>query len=1535
MQNKKILIAFGLFFALFLIFFLPVAVRAYGNNGHTGLTKEITNLYNAIYDPDLTLGQMQFLIQGSADEDTAPRWINHFFDPITGKEWLGKRLQGVSEEKVREIAKIIFGKDPVSALNWVHNQDLQAADYRLYQGNRAFESAVFFYSEGNKDNAFYNLGHILHLIEDMAVPAHTRQDSHFDMPVPELFEQLTGISFDKGEPYENWAEKYTAENSELNIASKLKKDYTPICDSLDECLISLAKYSNNIFFSNDTIIDKDYKLPIIFYSKDIFKDSKIFRYYYDEENNILFRGEIDSITKILRNATIDLFDIHQAYWSNLSERAVLAGVEVIKYFYDQAEKAKNKEIAVKKPPKPSFLALSKGISPYGELAKTYRFAKETGEEFQARLNEAGKELVLSMSDFFNRLVSFNPFLAFTPPSFSIKETIFSEEIEGLPDPFEEEDSRDKTDEIITGIVEYMIGTGGPSFNFQSKEDIQEALDDIAEKIDIIRMQVELLLGPGDNASDNEQDNQENNNNQNNSQNTGNSGGGGGGGSGGGGGGGSNPVVYPKILISEIQTAGLTDEKEEFVELYNPNNEEVVLTSWYLHRKTETGSDYSTFASNTLFSGKKIVPKGYFLIARQESSFVSLADIITDNSLGNSGSSSSLVIKNPNGEISDKLGFGQGQDYESVPALSPGKAKSLGRKLVNETEQDTDNNLADFEIQNPTPKAKNTTFVEPPAPLLPNPTDITAPQISFSLSAIQTSLTFTINFVLVDPITTVSPSGVDSYIFRWKEEEIPPAGEWQEDAPVKVLGGLTPQYSASREFIGEDEKTYYFQIKTKDVVGNESDWQPETLAKTKISVPKKILINEIQIDSIVGTGGADDDWVELYNPNNVDVSLAGWSIQRYSKKTPCAVPEKPDSRKAFSNNEKEIFAIPAKGFYLIVSTQASADLQAKADMLISWSLTDNNTIHLVRNENNIESSDDPDIVDKVGFGEDACFAETEPALNLPEGKSIERKKIGADTDDNSADFRIAYEPTSKGASPKISIEDATNYPADMGSSLPGTIYYFLKIKWQAAGGAAGYYDAQYKKNGGDWQNWLAQTIKTEETLRTPYSLLTDNIYHFRARMTDTEGNTGDWQEIAVNLINPVVINEVAYFGTNSSREDQWIELHNRNNEPIDLTGWRLSSYSASIELSGIIPAKGYFILERNDDNVISALSANQIFTGSLLGGNNLYLYNKNNRYIDQAYIPSGGWGGDQLLKEGNYYTVERISPYSFGIDPKNWVVNDDKTINGKDRNENLIYGTPASSNSLYQIYTSHYLSFVENTVLKKSLSPYLFWGNNVFIFEGFTLTIEPGTVIKFYDSQSALTINGVLKAIGTTDEKIIFTSFRDDEYGGDSNNDGSDSQPAPGVWLGVEFSKTSSGSEIENAVFRYGGAYFSQADFGAAIKINQCSVSLRNSVLWKNANNGLWLINSLSIVDSAQFAEHIKPDLPQEPKAVFIQGGSPEIKNSRFQDNYYAIYINKWSDSEGINFYPMPNLHTLDLFDPEKNTFMNSLKLDIFDASIIP
>jgi hypothetical protein len=84
----------------------------------------------------------------------------------------------------------------------------------------------------------------------------------------------------------------------------------------------------------------------------------------------------------------------------------------------------------------------------------------------------------------------------------------------------------------------------------------------------------------------------------------------------------------------------------------------------------------------------------------------------------------------------------------------------------------------------------------------------------------------------------------------------------------------------------------------------------------------------------------------------------------------------------------------------------------------------------------------------------------------------------------------------------------------------------------------------------------------------------------------------------------------------------------------------------------------------------------------------------------------------------------------------------------------------------------------------------------------TLTIEPGVVIKF-EEKSKLVIQGTLHAAdgGGEEKRIVFTSLRDGDYGGDTDK-ATGPQDTRG-WDGIVFDKTDESSLLQNCIVRYG------------------------------------------------------------------------------------------------------------------------------------
>jgi len=158
------------FFVCVLFLSLAGWSRGYDNLiVHPKLTQEAIDLYNQEFPKQkLTSKQKDWIVQGSIAEDTDPRYLNHFYNPKTGRGLNDGSYYGISAKK------------------WAYNQNSVSGDYSVPQ---IWEN----YRDGNKKRAYQGVGHILHLIQDMSVPAHVRNDAH---PPP------------KGDPYENWTKKH-------------------------------------------------------------------------------------------------------------------------------------------------------------------------------------------------------------------------------------------------------------------------------------------------------------------------------------------------------------------------------------------------------------------------------------------------------------------------------------------------------------------------------------------------------------------------------------------------------------------------------------------------------------------------------------------------------------------------------------------------------------------------------------------------------------------------------------------------------------------------------------------------------------------------------------------------------------------------------------------------------------------------------------------------------------------------------------------------------------------------------------------------------------------------------------------------------------------------------------------------------------------------------------------------------------------------------------------------------------------------------
>lgn len=195
---------------------------------------------------------------GSMDED-APvnRCAYHFHDPL--KNWSEAGLKGIFDSSVIWAQKERNGQY-LGEYSWHDVRDYFYAALTATDGDVRAQNLVM---------VFEGIGHLMHLVQDASVPAHSRDDGHV-LPIIDTFETFVLDNFD-----ETWLSdesRYTFNDAlfaltpmnslaSIPIAKLVDADEYNGANPSDTCdpsnprasIIGLAEYTNANFFSEDTI----------------------------------------------------------------------------------------------------------------------------------------------------------------------------------------------------------------------------------------------------------------------------------------------------------------------------------------------------------------------------------------------------------------------------------------------------------------------------------------------------------------------------------------------------------------------------------------------------------------------------------------------------------------------------------------------------------------------------------------------------------------------------------------------------------------------------------------------------------------------------------------------------------------------------------------------------------------------------------------------------------------------------------------------------------------------------------------------------------------------------------------------------------------------------------------------------------------------------------------------------------------------------------------------------------------------------------
>jgi len=379
----------------------------------------------------------EWIQDGAEQEDAADllfpllgtaRFFNHFHDPLESDPWTAA---GLHSPLFSGESALLWAQDPTGQAGTVGGDWSwqRITDYR-YFALTATDDATY---QDYLAKMFMGLGHQMHLVQDMAVPAHVRNDPH---PEDAVMGRLGSTAF-----FEAWAasRRYRPQVAQFAAVPEmpaLSFDRSPAAlspvallfdtDTYDGTAPSagtsqgLAEYTNANFVSADTIFSPDYpfpsmsetdiaqwesggKLPETITAEDGVED----RVFYIEKT-----GAGQPVTHFLKPTyhSRDVYDIvgggtiyertfkldencHKEYASHLVPRAVGYSAALVDYFF-------RGQIEIKAPDTGYYSLIPGTATGFTSLSLLARNATSNNEEMPDGTIELALEYKVALSDHF-------------------------------------------------------------------------------------------------------------------------------------------------------------------------------------------------------------------------------------------------------------------------------------------------------------------------------------------------------------------------------------------------------------------------------------------------------------------------------------------------------------------------------------------------------------------------------------------------------------------------------------------------------------------------------------------------------------------------------------------------------------------------------------------------------------------------------------------------------------------------------------------------------------------------------------------------------------------------------------------------------------------------------------------------------------------------------------------------------------------------------------------------------------------------------
>ena len=790
-----------------------------------------------------------------------------------------------------------------------------------------------------------------------------------------------------------------------------------------------------------------------------------------------------------------------------------------------------------------------------------------------------------------------------------------------------------------------------------------------------------------------------------------------------------------VVISEFRTLGPNGSNDEFIEIFNRSNNPVPITNWKIRKSSGCGTtltDLVTIGTFTLAAGQ------YFLIGNS-SGYAGTVDLSYTSSVSDDGG---IAIVDDLGSIIDQVGMCSTTTYKEFDItnplyLSPQSGSSDQSYWRNNNGcTDTDDNYADFVSHSPS-DPQNTTSTPIKCLKVTNVTATTANGTYISGQTITITVEFSSNvnvtgspaLLLETGITDrlaayTSGSGSNTLAFDYKVQ----SGDVSDDLDYVTTNSLTLNGGTITGAVGDADLTLPSPGSPGSLGANKAIVIDNQTAPSVISFKRQdpltsptnsdVLIFRVMFsEPVIGVSANDFvvtgttatvTGVTTISSSLYDVEISGGNLsslngdvglnlsgaQNITDATGNPLPsvEPGIDEKYTLDNMAPTVTIeqatgqpdPANGTPVIFSVVFSEPIDTST--LTTADFTQNGSILTSITWNIIDSGDHKTFT----LSATSISGNGTLSPSMSAGKVLDlagNPNTASISTDNTVTF-IDNIP------PSVTINQASGQ-SDPANTLPinFTIVFsepiipniFTPSDITQSGTATGI--TWSLTDSGDHKKFTLSA-----TAVNGYGTLIPSIA--ANRVTDPVGNnnsasTSTDNRVEYKAIQPltIVINEVAWAGTQSSADDEWIELYNPGTVDINLTNWSLLSSDGSpnikSEFNGIILKAGdYLLLERNDEDTVADITADLIYTGSLSNsGEILRLYGPGNTLVDTANINGYYWPA------GNTYTYSSMERSFISADSDYvWVTYNPATDSlavasrATDASGNIIKGTPKRKNS---------------------------------------------------------------------------------------------------------------------------------------------------------------------------------------------------------------------------------------------------------------